>query len=82
MTLYSPLFIDIVDNYNQYYSSTSNLNDPFYFLHSHALVRSIIDNCVSFQSVCDMINSYNPQIGGDYIDDYLQCYNYWYSHNN
>ncbi len=78
---YSPIFVDLVDDYNQYSLSTSYLYDPFYFLQGHSLVRDIIDECVTYQSVCNKINTYNAHTGGDYIDDYLDCYYYWLSNN-
>lgn len=78
---YSPLFTDIVDNYNQRNVNSAYLDDPFYFTAGYYIIRGIIDDCVSFQSVCDRIKSYTPVIGGDAIDDYLDCYNYWRLHN-
>ncbi len=81
LTRYSPLFVDLVDNYNQYTLSSSNLNDPFYFLQGYRLVREIIDDCVTYQSVYNKIDSYNAHIGGDYVDDYLDCYYYWLLNN-
>ncbi len=78
---YSPLFVDIVDNYNQYSIDPLYLYDPFYFLQGYTLVREIVDDCISFQTVSDKIHSYNAHVGGDYIDGYLNCYYYWYLTN-
>ena len=76
-SLYSPLFVDIVDNHNQYSVGHTYLNDPFYFSDGYSIAREIIDDGDSFHSVQNIIGSHIATVGGDYLDDYMDCFDYW-----
>ncbi len=79
---YSPFFVDIVDNYNQNTSNPSYLFDSLCnTTYGYQLIRQIIDNCYTFNSVSTWFHYYDSVFSSVEIDNYLDEYYYWEQHN-
>ena len=81
LSRYSPLFVDIIDDYNQYNTSTLYLYDPIYLSSGFTLIQGIIDNCYTISSLYQKFHEYDTVLGETTINNYLDYYNYWYNNN-
>lgn len=78
---YSPLFVDIVDDYNQHSTNISYIDDPIFLSSGFSLIQGIIDNCYTYSSLSAKFHEYDSVLGMTTINNYLYYYNYWYNHN-
>lgn len=55
---YSPLFVDMVDNYNQYYDDERCNNDPIQDVPYTTIIRRISNECTTWSSVKKVLQEY------------------------
>ena len=79
--VYSPLFVDLFDNYNQSSISSIYNNDSINGF-SHGIVRQISANCKTWSDVKNVLDDY---VGVYYTqgqyNEYVAPYEYWFSNN-
>lgn len=79
---YSPLFVDMVDNYNQYYDDERYNNDPIQDVPYSIIILRIVSECTTWSSVKNVLQEY---VGAAYpqseLDKFLVPYDYWFAHN-
>jgi hypothetical protein len=79
---YSPLFVDLVDTYNQHNINSSYNNDSISIgPYIHTIIREIAAQCKTWD---DMKNALDDYVGVFYtqtqFDSFCMPYNYWYEH--
>ena len=78
---YSPMFVDLFDNYNQNLNN-SNYNYDSITGFSHNVMRTIAENCASWSNVKSILDDY---IGIYYTQSaynlYVAPYDYWFDNN-
>ncbi len=81
--VYSPLFVDLVDAYNQSsYNSIYNDDDITLGPFVHTLIRNMASQCRTWSHVRSSLSTY---VGQYYtqseFDSFADPYDYWYEHN-
>ena len=81
-SVYSPLFVDLFDSYNQKTSAGSSYNQDMINGFSHSIVRTIAAECPTWTDVKSILSEY---IGTYYSEtaynEYIAPYDYWFANN-
>lgn len=75
--VYTPLFIDLQDDYNQ-----SRLNDEIKNVPYRNLFHEIIEQCTDWNSCRSILNRYKDQYySSNIFEDYIQAYDNWFNNH-
>lgn len=78
---YTPLFIDLIDTYNQSTNGPNRLNETVSKL-PHSIIRSIAAECTNWSSVKANLHQYvGTHYTQDQFDEYCLPYDYWFIRN-
>ncbi len=84
LSWYSPLFVDLTDDYNQRLWGTYYPNDELINLHPGAIWH-IIENSTSWTQCRQLISQYaSPQFTNYTLaqfEEYIKDFDYWFTHN-
>lgn len=78
---YSPLFVDLMDSFDQTYWGSSYNPDPIEGVY-HPVIREIITQCTDFNSLKTKLRQYvGRYYTAEELNSFLAPYEYWFSHN-
>lgn len=78
---YTPLFVDLIDTYNQGTTDSKNLDETISKL-PHSIIRSIAIECTSWSSMRAKLQQYvGVYYTKDQFDEYCMPYDYWSARN-